>query len=206
MAKKINFIERPVAADEPRIGGGALIGGTAAWPATPEGVPLTLIASIPAAFINGNAAFALPANRFVSVFSFYDPDEWLLDYITYHGTAEELETIREGYTKVLLHEKGSEQFEGTTIPARAIELDTDNIDDNALFQSSKIGGEPGLLQAEPLGLGNQRFAMQFYGGHFPKPFNGVFGLTDAVGYLFMSTDLADSSDALDAGTFFVQVT
>jgi len=206
MAKEIHFTKTPVTAEMARIGGGALIGGVADWPAAPDGTSLTLVASLPAAFINAHAGMDLPGEKFVSVFSYYDPEEYILDCITYHGSAEELAWLRQGYTRVILHDRGAEQFGGVTIPAQAIELDAADIVEPVLFQGSKIGGAPGLLQAQPLALDGQAFVLQFYGGCFPKPFIGIFGLSDAVGYLFMSTASPGHAGPVDAGTFFVQAT
>jgi len=206
MAKKIRF-SGPCADNRvPRIGGGALIGNVENWPTAPDGIQLTLVLSVPAGFLNENAGFDFPEEKFVSVFTYYNPGEYFLDFITYHGSPEELEWLGKGYTKVVVHDAGDEVFGDTVVPMMAIEVDSLELDDSAPFQGSKIGGEPGLLQAEPLDLGDQRFALQVYGGAYPKPFQGIFGLSDAVGYLFVATGLDNPEKSGDAGTFFVQVT
>jgi hypothetical protein len=188
----------------PRIGGGALIGGVIDWPAVPEGLPLTLVMSLPTTFLNESAGFELPDGHFISVFSYYPQGEYFLDMITYHGTQEELDWLRKGYTRVILHREGNEVSGPVSIPAMAIEIGDTALDVNVAYQGSKIGGEPGLLQDEPLALGEARFALQIYGGNFPKPDRGIFGLSDAVGYLFI--DQEPTANAKGAGTFFVQAT
>ena len=106
----------------------------------------------------------------------------------------------------MLHMEGNEVFGPVTIPAMAIEIDSVDLDSKVPYQGSKIGDEPGLLQAEPLALGDERFALQVYGGKFPKPHDGIFYLSDAVGYLFITQNPRAPATAADVGTFFVQVT
>ena len=97
-------------------------------------------------------------------------------------------------------------FGGVVIPTMAIELDLSEADNSATFQGSKIGGEAGLLQAEPLSLNDQKFALQVYGGDYPAPFKGIFGLSDAVGYLFIKHGINSEKIDGESGIFFVQVT
>jgi hypothetical protein len=191
-----------------RIGGPALIGGLADWPTAPDGNPLALVMSLPTRFLNEHAGFALPADCVVSVFSYYSRNAYFLDLITYHGSREELDVIREGHTRVLLHAQGAPQTGPTTLPALAIAVEA-GADGDAmqgdLAQATTIGGDAGLLQAEPLALDGQRFALQVYGNVFPRPYEDMLYLTVAIGYLYMD-ERAAPSPGRDAGTFFVQVT
>lgn len=205
MTREISFTRGCSDSRLPRVGGGALIGRLLEWPTAPDGKQLTLVLSLPATFLNENAGSGIRHEKFVSVFSYYDPAEYFLDSITYHGSPDELEWLRKGYTKVLIHDEGDEVFGGTVIPMMEIELDPLEMDNTVISQGSKVGGEPGLLQSEPLALNGQRFALQVYGGAYPRPFQDIFGLSDAVGYLFINTAV-DNENTGEAGTFFVQVT
>ena len=206
MAKKIKFTNPCSVSQLPRIGGTALIGGVTNWPETPEGKPLTLVMSLPAGFLNDNAACKLPDDYFISVFSYYPQGEYFVDSITYHGTKEELDWLRKGYTRVILHKEGSEVSGPVTVPPMAIEIDSEALDGTVPYHGSKIGGDPDLLQAEPLALGEEQFALQLNGGKFPEPHHGIFGLSDAMGYLFIARNPAPPGQATNTGTFFVQVT
>ncbi|PAJ80977.1 hypothetical protein DF156_11820 [Burkholderia ubonensis] len=56
------------------------------------------------------------------------------------------------------------------------------------FHGSGIGGRPGLLQDEDLSLPQDfEFAIQLYSGDFPDGWTDIFGLSDALGYLFVAT-------------------
>ena len=183
-----------------------MIGSILEWPTAPDGAPLTLVMSIPVTFLNEHAGCNLPQEMFVSVFSHYSDREYFLDTITYHGSADELEVIREGFTRVILHKKGTEEFGIVQVPAIAIDIENSEPDNNKQSTISKLGGEPDLLQAEPLDLGREKFILQIYGSNFPKPYQGIFGLSDAIGYLFIDPYQKISENFSDIGTFFVQVT
>jgi len=205
MAKKLMLNAPCVDVDLPRIGGEALIGGVVEWPAAPDGKALTLLISVPTTFLNDNVGFKLPVGMFVSVFSYYDAQEYFLDYVTYHGYSQELALLREGYTRVILHQSGFEVAGVPSVPAMAMQAEGEVADDEP-YTGSKLGGKAGLLQAEPLGLNDECFALQIYGARFPHPFRGVLGLSDAVGYLFIRPKAGPGDLGKDAGTFFVQTT
>ncbi|SAI25786.1 Uncharacterised protein [Bordetella ansorpii] len=179
-------------ASQPRIGGGALLGGVAAWPVTASGQALHLIASFPAEFL-GLQDF----DGYVSVFSVYSKEDYFLDCITYHGDAQEMETLlHEKTTQVLFHARGKEVFGTEMIPCKRVRIRNDV---PLPFQGSGFGDPAGLLQNETLGLAHgMRFALQLYGGDFPGGYRDIFGLTDAVGYLYLDGERRE-------GMFFVQV-
>lgn len=178
---------------EPRIGGGALIGGLINWPTTSSGEELQLVVSLPAKFlgVEGGA-------EYVSVFSFYSRDDYFLDRITYHGDPEEMEIIkRGGATQVVFHEKGGEVFGRDVIPARRLIVGDDVAQP---YQGSGIGVPPGFLQNENLALDKGlEFSLQLYSGDFPANWTDIFGLSDALGYLFIDGKRSE-------GLFFAQVT
>jgi len=178
---------------EPRIGGAALIGGILDWPATSSGKPLHLIMSCPARFLGVGEH-----DEFVSVFSFYSPDDYFLDQVTYHGDPQEMQGIvRNGTARVIFHRKGEEIQGAEAIPSRKLRVQNDVMPP---FQGSGIGGPPGFLQNEKLALAEgMRFSLQLYSGDFPEGWTDVFGLRDAVAYLFLDGQKRE-------GLFFVQVT
>jgi len=206
MAKKLSFTNKCLDNKSPRIGGGALIENIVDWPTAPDGLPLTLVMSFPTSFFNENANLSLPEDHFISVFSYYSNSEYFLDNITYHGSQEELDWLRKGFTRVICHVAGAEIFGSTVIPAMVIEVDEVDLDTSVPFGGSKIGGQPSLLQSEPLELGSEQFALQVYGNNFPRPYEGIFGLSDAVAYLFLDPTGMIATSSLEIGTFFVQVT
>ncbi|WP_175954863.1 hypothetical protein [Burkholderia sp. BCC0405] len=178
---------------EPRIGGGALIGGLVAWPTTSSGEELQLVASLPATFleVEGGA-------EYISVFSFYSKDDYFLDRITYHGDPGEMAIIKGGRTtQVVFHEKGGEVFGRDVIPARRLIVGDDVAQP---YQGSGIGASPGFLQNESLALDQGlEFSLQLYSGDFPENWTDIFGLSDALAYLFVDKDKCE-------GLFFAQVT
>lgn len=200
MANKISIQTPCKDIKAPRIGGGALIGNVCAWPCTPGGVPLTLVLSLPTDFVNNHIGSRLPGGKFVSVFSYYSKDDYFLDYICYHGNPEELKLLKTGYTKTLIHDDGAETFAGALIPPMRIDV-TSASEDLDTYQGSKIGGNAGLLQNEPISLDGLDFALQLYGGDFPEPFRDIFFLSDAVGYLYVPSLPNETS-----GFFFAQTT
>lgn len=206
MAKKIKFDVSCSDSKLPRIGGGALFGDSTTWPTAPDGRALTLIASIPTDFLNQALGLTLPDKKYISVLSYYTNEDYFLDSITYHGTQEELTWIKKGFTRVLIHDRQDEVHGPVTIPPMEIFLEDSELDNEIPFGRSKIGGTPYLLQAEPLALENENFILQLYGGDFPKSYQGIFGLSDAIGYVFVNLDKIEPKTTSDLGTFFVQVT
>jgi len=57
-----------------------------------------------------------------------------------------------------------------------------------------------------LSLGEQRFALQLYGDVFPDPYKEIFFMPEALAYLFVQPNQVLGTQAVDAGTFFVQIT
>ncbi|MNW32082.1 hypothetical protein D3C74_90160 [compost metagenome] len=124
----------------------------------------------------------------------------------YHGDPLELDIIKRGFTKVIVHPIGQPRNESEfTVPARATTLG-DRIEDEvgASFTGSKLGGSPGYLQNESLQLDEFMFCVQLYGGDYPEEYNDIFYLSDAVGYLLLARDSHLSNGGEDAGIFFVQ--
>lgn len=179
---------------EPRIGGGALIGGIASWPTTSAGEPLQLVASLPIDFVCTDTENGI----FISIFSFYSSNEYFLDRVTYHGDPSELNFIQKNNnTCVIFHKRGDQVFGDTTIPARKIVVG-DEV--SSPFQGSGIGSPAGLLQNEDLVMENDlTFSLQLYAGDFPDGWTDIFGLSDALGYLYINPKMRE-------GLFFVQTT
>jgi len=205
MTRKLDLTKPCADRSRPRIGGGALIGAVVDWPASPDRVPLTLVMSLPARFVNLHGDCQLPDHQFVSVFSDYRNDAYFLDAITYHGSPDKLALLRQGYTRVLMHRRGHEVFGPVTIPA--MDMLVQERDAAAVWAGgSRIGGQASLLQAEPLEPLDGRFILQLYAGDFPHPHRDVFGLSNAAGFLFIDPMGIGDPTSLDIGSFFVQTT
>jgi uncharacterized protein YwqG len=200
---KIEFIKETSSnSKELRIGGRALLPENTAWPTNPNGTKLTLIASLPCLRLNSLLEnMNYPQDSFVSVFSTYNKEDYFLDLITYHGDEAELNNIKKGYTKVILHQEGNERNDSDTlIPARLIEISSEITND--FYTASKVCGIAGLLQKNPLNINDYCFCLQLYSADFPEGYDDVFYLTDAVGYLFLNSNVTKE----DMGIFFAQTT
>ncbi|WP_152602010.1 MULTISPECIES: hypothetical protein [Burkholderia] len=151
------------------------------------------MASLPTKFLGIEGA-----PEYVSVFSLYSKDDYFLDRITYHGDPEEMRVIKSsGATQVIFHEKESERFGVESIPARRLVVGGDV---GQPYQGSGVGFPPGFLQNEKLTLDQGlEFSLQLYSGDFPVGWEDIFGLGDALAYLFVDKNKFE-------GLFFVQVT
>lgn len=185
---------------EPRIGGAALIGGIADWPESENGSPLVLVASIPNIFISNATGLKLAPELYTSIFSYYSEVDYFLDEITYHGAQGELECLRRGSTRVLQHPLGSSITQSFGIPPYLLELGQFVPESNDC--GSRIGGPPCLLQNEFLDLQDTSFALQLRSSDFPQKYNDIFGISDALGYLY----LREGGESPNEGLFFVQTT
>ena len=185
-----------------RMGGKSFLPQEIEWPMNPNGEKLTLIFSLPTNILNEQLKVKYTKDMVFSVFTTYNPDDYFLDSIVYHGDKEELAHIQKGFTKVILHSIGSPRNESDfLIPARKIELGKEIHEINEYY-GSLFGTEPSFLQNEKLELESYQFCMQVYGGDFPEEYEDIFCLDDAIGYLF----LAKKENQDDDGVFFVQCT
>lgn len=198
----------------PRLGGYSFLPENMDWPSNPDGDKLTLVLSLPTDFLNKTLDVNLPKEHVLSVFTTYNKDDYFLDVITFHGDNEELQNIRKGYTRVLLHEAGNIRNESEfLIPAQEFilgdelnldleeEVDGEELDDGEIYCGSLIGHTPSLLQIEDLGLDDYQFCLQIYGGDFSEGFHDIFCVSDSTGYLFVNKNV----DQNDAGVFLHNV-
>jgi len=197
-----------------RLGGYSFLPENIDWPLNPDGDKLTLILCLPTDFLNETLHVNLPKEQVLSVFTTYKKDDYFLDSITFHGDQEELNNIKKGYTKVLLHKAGIIRNESDfLIPAQKFilgedmdfdfeEVDEEDLDDIEIYCGSLIGDKPSLLQVEDMGLDDYQFCLQIYSGDFPEGFHDVFSLSDSVGYLFLNINVEQNH----AGVFFTQCT
>ncbi|MEK4171378.1 DUF1963 domain-containing protein [Lysinibacillus sp. FSL L8-0312] len=88
----------------PRLGGYSFLPKNIDWPLNPNGDKLALILCLPTNFLNKVLNLNLPKEHILSVFTTYKRDDYFLDLITFHGDKEEFENIKQGFTRVLLHE------------------------------------------------------------------------------------------------------
>lgn len=122
----------------------------------------------------------------IYVFSYYDKDDYFLDYIT------EIDDAIQGYTRVIVGDKNLFKFNlDKFYPINPIE----NID-----EMSFLGGQPEYLQQERDDcLEKYIFIGQILGMDLPEEVNEIFYLTENIGYIFINRDLS-------GGLFFVQTT
>ena len=183
-----------------RIGGKSFLPPDVEW--NPNGEKMVFIFNIPTNFLNSTLQFNYPKDQVISVFTTYNREDYFLDSIVYNGDIEELQNIKNGYTKVILHSVASPRNDADfLISAREIVIDKEmnEFDD---YNGSLFGANPVFLQEEKLELASYQFCMQIYGGDFPEEFQDIFYLDDAIGYLFLSKE----EKANDVGVFFVQCT
>ena len=122
----------------------------------------------------------------IYVFSYYDKEDYFLDYIT------EIDDAIQGYTRVIVGDKNQFKFNlDKFYPIHPIE----NLD-----EMSFLGGQPEYLQQESDDfLEKYIFIGQILGMDLPEEVNEIFYLTENIGYIFINRDLS-------SGLFFVQTT
>ena len=122
----------------------------------------------------------------IYVFSYYDKEDYFLDYIT------EIDDAIQGYTRVIIGDKNQFKFNlDKFYPINPIE----NLD-----EMSFLGGQPEYLQQEGDDfLEKYIFIGQILGMDLPEEVNEIFYLTENIGYIFINRDLS-------GGLFFVQTT
>ena len=125
-------------------------------------------------------------DKAIYVFSYYDKEDYFLDYIT------EIDDAIQGYTKVIIGDKNQFKFNlDKFYPINPIE----NLD-----EMSFLGGQPEYLQQERDDcLEKYIFIGQILGMDLPEEVNEIFYLTENIGYIFINRDLS-------GGLFFVQTT
>ena len=125
-------------------------------------------------------------NNAIYVFSYYDKEDYFLDYIT------EIDDAIQGYTRVIVGDKNQFKFNlDKFYPINPIE----NLD-----EMSFLGGQPEYLQQENDDfLEKYIFIGQILGMDLPEEVNEIFYLTENIGYIFINRDLS-------GGLFFVQTT
>ena len=125
-------------------------------------------------------------DKAIYVFSYYDKEDYFLDYIT------EIDDAIQGYTRVIVGGKNQFKFNlNKFYPINPIE----NLD-----EMSFLGGQPEYLQQESDDfLEKYIFIGQILGMDLPEEVNEIFYLTENIGYIFINRDLS-------GGLFFVQTT
>lgn len=125
-------------------------------------------------------------DKAIYVFSYYDKEDYFLDFIT------EIDDAIQGYTRVIVGDKNQFKFNlDKFYPINSIE----NLD-----EMSFLGGQPEYLQQESDDfLEKYIFIGQILGMDLPEEVNEIFYLTENIGYIFINRDLS-------SGLFFVQTT
>lgn len=125
-------------------------------------------------------------DKVIYVFSYYDKEDYFLDYIT------EIDDAIQGYTKVIIGDKNQFKF---NLDKFYLINPIENLD-----EMSFLGGQPEYLQQENDDfLEKYIFIGQILGMDLPEKVNEIFYLTENIGYIFINRDLSD-------GLFFVQTT
>ena len=107
-----------------RIGGKSFLPPDVEWPTNPNGEKMVFIFNIPTNFLNSTLQFNYPKDQVISVFTTYNREDYFLDSIVYNGDIEELQNIKNGYTKVILHSVASPRNDADfLISAREIVID-----------------------------------------------------------------------------------
>lgn len=178
------------------------------WPKNPDGEDLYNVVNLDSNIINGNIGYeVLPTDTYISVFTTYSEEEYFLDDVTYFGGSDELESIKSGYTKVIVSltkdhtekEKRKNDVINESKMASLIpyELKDEDIPAFSFFSSQVPVGVSGLNDL----LNEYYFVCQLYSGDIPICNGELFGLTDANGYLLIRKELRN--DGYD-GLFFIQ--
>jgi hypothetical protein len=183
-------------------GGGAFLENGDLWPKNPAGLDLTHIISISSNDLNALSEAKIPEGYFLSVFSTFIKDEYFLDCITYSGDVSELEDIRKGFTKVMVHKPGNEEIKKGAFFKRSF-IDYKNAEsEKDGYQCSKIGGKPDFLQNEIDGIDKMTFVAQISPMDLGEDYKNIFYIKGAIGYVFLSEDIESHIQ----GLFFAQAT
>mgnify|MGYP002602981186 CR=1 FL=1 len=111
-----------------RIGGKSFLPPDVEWPTNPNGEKMVFIFNIPTNFLNSTLQFNYPKDQVISVFTTYNREDYFLDSIVYNGDIEELQNIKNGYTKVILHSVASPRNDADfLISAREIVIDKETL-------------------------------------------------------------------------------
>lgn len=158
------------------------------WPKNVDGKLLQCIAHIPTNFLNEILSIELKSNHAISIFTYYDRDDYFLDKITYAGDQNDFKTVLSN-TKVIFHEIGNDVYSLNKIdfPLNEFIISPEIIKED--YYGSKIGGMPTFIQKKNLNIEEFRFIFQLYGGDFPEDFNDIFYLSDSLGYLFIKDEM-----------------
>jgi uncharacterized protein YwqG len=195
MPYKLTFCNERANGEIAYIGGKSLLPEDIDWPKNHNGENLVLIITLSTDFLNKYSGKHYSPGKIVSVFTTYNKKDYFLDSIVYNGDDGELENIKAGFTKVILHDSagGSRNESEFEIPERCFQLIP--LENNEIHNGSKLGGEPFLLQHKNLKLDDCEYVLQIYGNDFPEEYNDIFCLNDSMGYLYMKNG---------AGMFFTQ--
>ncbi|BDR57627.1 DUF1963 domain-containing protein [Xylocopilactobacillus apicola] len=183
-----------------KFGGGAFLQGE--WPKNPAGKDLSLLFTIDTDKLNSKVSdLNLPSNKFISVFSTYDENDYFLDDVSFSGDPLELEDI-EGYTKVTISDQSSIQNNSNAFDSKDVNLVETEISDDDFPAFSLISDQiPNGLSGSEIFNDEYRFICQVYSMDLPPYDGSALYLSDAIGYLFLKKNIVDNNDA---GFFFVQ--
>ncbi|WP_145992951.1 RHS repeat domain-containing protein [Hoylesella timonensis] len=157
----------------PRIGGEAFI-KEKDWPRNNNGIPLSLLFSIPLEVVSSK--YTHREALFLSVFTTYT-DDYFLDDIIDNGDLQGLPPIWTNGTRVLIRKQEATSCSlGISIPSYKILLPSIDNMRNSM---------PSYLQSEPELPVSSTFLFQFDLINFPLELQNILFLSDAIGYVFI---------------------
>ncbi|QBH97014.1 hypothetical protein EKN56_11780 [Limnobaculum zhutongyuii] len=184
-----------------KFGGGTCIEG--AWPKNPLGEELTLLFSIETNMLNKLiSSLGLPPNYTVSIFSTYNESRYFIDDIVFTGDDVEFNYICKGYTRITIGNKDSYKEGGVRVSEKKLTLSQRNLEDIDFPAFSFISNDipNGLVGYEKL-MKEYIFIGQLYSSDLSSENNGILGLSDSIGYMFLKKKIEDNNDI---GFFFIQ--
>lgn len=165
------------------------------WPVNPAGDFLLLLLTIDCRALQAALPRPeLPDCGYLQVFSTYKRDDYFLDDICCCGTAEELERLRSGYTRVV-YSLGETPMRSpvASMPRLNMQLQDYRFGDDEFCVASLLADKaPRGVRAAALLEADHVFFCQIYSADFPAPFEDALYLSDAVGCLFLRRDPVSS--------------
>lgn len=184
-----------------KFGGGAFWQNN--WPKNPLGEDLALLLTIDTNKLNNLIDYInLPKDKFLSIFSTYNPQRYFLDDIVFFGDEKELNYIKSGFTRVTISNQDILKKHNNIFESKDMKIEKTEIEESSFPSFSLVSKKypKGLLGYKAL-EDEYRFICQVYSRDLPPYDGSALYLSDAIGYLFLRKNIIDENDA---GIFFVQ--
>ena len=188
----------------------AIVGGNEAyldvWPRNPDGDELLLVMTIFCEHMVGfEHVLPLQTHQVVHVFSTYSRRGYFLENIAYDpdGEGDGSDGFTSGYTAVLGGDLSkSIKCESTSMPKRSVRVQPKKVEDDSCSTMSFFSTHTPKELLKFVGIArNYQFLCQLNSSDFPEPFQDVFYLTDAMGYVLIRKQNQGCKE--NVGEFFV---